>query len=94
MLANALRAEGYNFTVFTPSGTVRLSSAKTGDDYIEFALDTSQPEAAAMLRTNRSRGRRIVQHERPVKERTPVAELTEDDVLGALLEEIGPFVER
>src|SRR5437764_551460 len=43
MVANALRAEGYNFTVFTPAGGVRLSSAKSGDDYLEFALDSAQP---------------------------------------------------
>jgi hypothetical protein len=35
-----------------------------------------------------------LQHERPVKGRTPVDRLTEEDVLQALLEELGPFVER
>jgi hypothetical protein len=94
MLANALRAEGYNFTVFTPSGSVRLSSAKSGDDFLEFALDTAPSEPAVMLRVNRSRGRRVVQHERAVREHTPVDKLTEEDVLNALLQEIAPFVER
>ena len=94
MFANALRAEGYNFTVFTPSGGLRLSSAKSGDDFLEFGLDSSQPEPMVVLRVNRARGRRVVQHERPVRERTPVDKLTEEDVLQALLEEIGPFVER
>ncbi len=94
MLANALRAEGYSFTVFTPAGTVRLSSAKSGDDYLEFSLDTAQPEPVVLLRVNRARGRRVVQHERPVREHTPIDKLSEDDVLKALLEEIGPFVER
>ena len=94
MLANALRAEGYNFTVFTPSGGLRLSSAKSGDDFLEFSLDTTPAEPVVVIRANRSRGRRIVQHERPVRERTPVERLTEDDVLQALLEELEPFVER
>jgi hypothetical protein len=94
MLASALKAEGYNFLVFTPSGTVRLSSAKSGDDYVEFSLDTSQREPVVLLRVNRARGRRVVQHERAVKEHTAVEKLTEEDVLAALLEEIGPFVER
>ena len=94
MLANALRAEGYTFTVFTPSGGLRLSSAKSGDDFLEFSLDTAAADPTVMIRVNRSRGRRVVQHERPVKEGTPVEKLTEDDVLHALLEEIGPFVER
>jgi hypothetical protein len=94
MLANALRAEGYNFTVFTPNGGVRLSSARSADDFVEFSLDSSQSDPVVVLRVNRARGRRVVQHERPVKERTPAENLTEEDVLQALLEEIGPFVER
>ncbi len=93
MLANALRAEGYNFTVFTPSGGVRLSSAKSGDDFVEFALDAAQPEPVVVLRVNRSRGRRVVQHERPIRGK-PIDQLSEEDVLQALLEELGPFVER
>lgn len=93
MLANALRAEGYNFTVFTPNGGVRLSSAKSGDDFVEFSLDSSQPEPVVVLRVNRARGRRVVQHERPIRGK-PVDQLTEEDVLQALLEELGPFVER
>ena len=94
MVANALRAEGYNFTVFTPAGGVRLSSAKSGDDYLEFALDSAQSEPAVVLRVNRSRGRRVMQHERPLREHGPIDTLTEEDVLQALLQEIGPFVER
>jgi hypothetical protein len=94
MLANALRAEGYNFSVFTPNGGLRLASATSGDNFIEFALDTSQPEPVVMLRVNQARGRRVLQHERPLKGRTPVGQLTEEDVLQALLEELAPFVER
>ena len=67
MLANALRAEGHTFTVFTPNGGLRLALAKSADDFIEFALDTSQEEPFAALRVNRTRGRRVVQHERPSK---------------------------
>ena len=89
MLANALRAEGYSFTVFTPSGGLRLATAKTGEDFIEFGLDT-QAEPFVVLRVNRARGRRVVQHERPLRGQTLVEHLTEEDVLQALLEEIGP----
>ena len=94
MLANALRAEGYNFTVFTPNGGLRMALAKSGDDFIEFALDTSQAEPSVVLRVNQSRGRRVLQHERPIKGRTPIDRLTDEDVLQALLEELAPFVER
>lgn len=92
-LANALRAEGHNFTVFTPNGGLRMALTKSADDFIEFALDT-QEEPFAALRVNRTRGRRVVQHERAVKGRTAVERLSEEDVLQALLEEIAPFVER
>ena len=94
MLVNTLKAEGYDFTIFSPNGGLRMALAKSGDDFIEFALDTSQDEPFAALRVNRTRGRRTVQHERPVKGRTPVDALTEEDVLQALLEELAPFVER
>jgi hypothetical protein len=94
MLASALRAEGYPFTVFTPSGGLRLASAKAGEDFVEFALDTSQPDPTVVLRVNRARGRRILQHERPVREHTPADRLTEDDVLHALLDELAPFLEK
>ena len=93
-LANALRAEGHNFTVFTPNGGLRMSLAKSADDFIEFALDTSQDEPFAALRVNRTRGRRVVQHERPIKGHSAVDRLTEEDVLQALLDEVTPFVER
>src|SRR5689334_968486 len=86
-LANALRAEGHNFTVFTPNGGLRMALAKSADDFIEFALDTSHDEPFVALRVNRSRGRRVVQHERPVKGRTAVDRLSEEDVLQALLDE-------
>jgi hypothetical protein len=35
-----------------------------------------------------------MQHERPLREHAPIDTLTEEDVLQALLQEIGPFVEK
>src|SRR5262245_3844177 len=40
-VAGALKASGYNFTVFTPGGSVRLMSDKAAEDYIELSLDTT-----------------------------------------------------
>ncbi len=94
MLVNTLRAEGYSFTVFTPNGGLRMAPSRSADDFIEFALETSQGDPFVALRVNRTRGRRVIQHERPVKDRTPVDALSEEDVLQALLDELGPFVER
>jgi predicted membrane GTPase involved in stress response len=94
MLANALRAEGYPFTVFTPRGGLRLASGRSGEDFIEFVLDTTVAHPAVLLRVNRGRGRRVVQHERPIRGEERIDQLTEEDVITALLEEIAPFVER
>ena len=38
-VANALKVEGYAFTVFTPGNGLRLASDRGRDDYLEFALD-------------------------------------------------------
>src|SRR4051812_5403678 len=45
-VANVLRAEGYAFTVFTPSGSVRLMSDRAAEDFIELTLDTAGEEPA------------------------------------------------
>jgi hypothetical protein len=92
-VANVLRAHGYTFKVFTPSGSVRLMSDRAAEDYIELALDAAGDEARVMGHTSRSRGGRVMESERPVAARTP-AELTEDDVLRFVLTELEPFVER
>ena len=92
-VANALKAEGYSFTVFTPGGSVRLMSDKTTEDYIELSLDTSGALPLVVGRSSRARGRRVVESERPVGE-GPVREISEDHVLRFLMEELEPFVER
>lgn len=94
MLANALRAEGFPFTVFSPRGGLRLASGRSAEDFVEFVLDTEAEHPTVLLRVNRGRGRRIEQHERPIRGQERIQELTEEDVLKALLEEIAPFVER
>ena len=92
-VANILKASGYSFTVFTPSGAVRLMSDKSSEDYIELSLDTSGDEPLVLGRSSHGRGRRVIESERAIAERT-VAHLTEEDVLQYLLKELEPFVER
>ena len=92
--ASALVAEGHRFKVFTPADAVRLASESGGEDFIELTLDTSADPPLVLGRTSRGRGRRLLTSERPIKDRTEVAELTEEDVLDFLVSEIGPFVER
>lgn len=93
-LASALVAEGFRFKVFTPAGSVRLASESGGEDFIELALDTTGETPQVMGRSSRGRGRRLVTSERPVKEGSDVASLTEDEVMTYLIEEIGPFVTK
>jgi hypothetical protein len=92
--ANVLSAEGHHFSVSTPAGSVRLSSATRSEDYIEILLDTMEDPPEVIGRSSRGRGRRMITSERPVRERTAVAELNEEDVLAFLLTEIIPFVAR
>ena len=93
-MASALSGEGHHFNVATPSGSVRLTSANSPEDYIEVALDTTEDPPEVVGRTSRGRGRRMITSERPVRDRTAVAELNEEDVLAFLLAEITPFVSR
>jgi NADPH:quinone reductase-like Zn-dependent oxidoreductase len=92
-VANVLRAEGYQFTVFTPGGSVRLTSDRAAEDYVEIALDTAGDQPRVIGHSSRARGRRVIESERPIAERTP-AELTEEDVIAFVLKELEPFVER
>jgi hypothetical protein len=92
-VANVLKASGYSFTVFTPSGGVRLMSDRGAEDYIELSLDASGDEPLVLGRSSHARGRRVVENERAIAERT-VAHLTEDDLLEYLLKELEPFVEK
>jgi len=90
-VANVLKSEGYPFGVFTPSGSVRLMSDRTAEDFVELTLDTTGDAPNVVGRTSHSRGRRVTDNERIVGR--PDA-LTEADVLEYLLKELEAFVER
>ncbi|SRR5713226_8063209 len=92
-IASVLRAEGHLFNVFTPGGSVRLMSDRGTEDYIELMLDTSASEPTVVGHTSRSRGSRVIEAERPLSSGA-IHDLTEEDVLGFLLNELEPFVER
>lgn len=94
MIGTVLTAEGFPFQVFTPAGAVRLASGRSGDDFIELALDTSGERPMVVGRVSRGRGRHKLTLERPLREDVPVGALTEEDVLQFVLDELGPFVER
>ena len=90
--AAVLKAEGYQFQVFTPAGGLRLASERSPEDFVELRLDVSGQSPVVLGYVNRGRGSRIVSSERPIG--VGVAELTEHDVLEFLIQEIQPFVER
>jgi hypothetical protein len=87
-LATVLRAEGIPFDVQTPSGGVRLVSDRNRDDAIELQLDDSVDPPQAMLVTTRGRGSRSLRTEKPVKERTAIDRIGEDDLMERLIEEV------
>jgi hypothetical protein len=93
-VANVLRAEGYLFNIFTPGGSVRLMSDRSAEDYLELFLDTTEDPPRVTGRASHSRGRRVLESERPIGSSGALRELTEDDVLGFVMKELVPFVER
>lgn len=94
LVANALKAEGYAFTVFTPGGGLRLASDRGRDDYIEFALDTGSDDPQVIGRISQTRGSRTLTDERAVKPGATPATLSEEDVLAFLLDALEPWLER
>ena len=90
-VANALKADGYTFTVFTPSGSVRLMSDRAAEDFIEVTLDTSDDPPRVMGQTSRNRGRRVIDSERAIG--APDT-MTEEELVEFLLKELEAFVER
>jgi hypothetical protein len=94
MLANVLKAEGYLFTVSTPSGGLRLASDRGRDDYVEFALEGSSDAPTVVGRVRQTRGSRTVEDERPIKPGASLQELTDSDVLAFLVTALEPWLER
>jgi hypothetical protein len=93
-MASALTGEGHPFKVMTPSGSVRLSPERAPDEFIELTLDPSFDPPEVVMHVVRGRGRRTMETEEPLRERTPVSDLTEEHVLEFLLRQVVPFVQR
>lgn len=93
-VASALKAEGHPFTVFTPSGSVRLASDRGRADFIELALETGGDEPQVVGRISHTRGSRTMEEERPVKPGAAPGTLTEEDVLTFLLDALEPWLQR
>jgi hypothetical protein len=93
-VSNALKVEGYAFTVFTPSQGLRLASDHGRDDFIELALDTGGEKPQVLGRISRVRGSRTLSDERPVKPGAGPADIDEQELLSFFLEALEPWLER
>jgi hypothetical protein len=91
-MATALRSEGLPFEVMTPSGGIRLVPDRNRDDGITLELDTTADPPMPLVSITRTRGSRVIQRERTVRELTPAEELTDEDVVAMLLEELTPWL--
>lgn len=92
-VASVLKILGHSFTVATPAGGVRLASDSNPNEYVEILLDSTGMEPVAMGRTSRTRGRNIVETEKPVAQGA-IRDISEEQILEFLLESLKPFVER
>jgi hypothetical protein len=92
--AVALNAEGHQFKVSTPASSIRLAAERSPEEFIELSLDDSSDPPAVIGRTTRGRGRRMVSSERALKDGAAIADLTDEDVLTFLVEEITRVIER
>ena len=92
MFANVLKSEGLNFEVMTPAGGVRLQSERNREDAIEMELDTTADPPQPLVTITRARGSRVIQDDRTIKGSNPLVQLTEDDVIEMLLEELRPWL--
>jgi hypothetical protein len=93
-VANALKAEGYSFTVFTPGNGLRLASDRTRDDFIELELDTTGDKPQVLARVSQQRGSRTIDEEVPVKRGADPGEISEQDFLDFVLGALEPWLER
>lgn len=93
-VVNALVGEGHRFKVTTPGMAVNMATERSATEFIELSLDSDREVPAVMLRSSRGRGRRAVSAERVLGEGAGIAELRDEDIVVALLDELLPFIER
>ncbi len=93
-IVNALRAEGYSFTVSTPNRGLRVSLDPGRDDYIDLALSTETDPPSVVGRIRRTRGSRTIDEERQIKAGAAPDTISEDDLLEFFARALEPWLER
>jgi len=93
-VVNALRAEGYAFTLSTPGRGLQLSLDQGRDDFVELELRTDVEQPHIVGRIRRTRGSRTLDEERPVKAGAAPQDVSEEDLLEFLARALEPWLER
>ena len=93
-IVNALRAEGYSFTLSTPERGLRVSLDQGRNDFIELDLRTDVDQPHIIGRVRRTRGSRTLDEERPVKAGAAPQDVSEEDVLEFFARALEPWLER
>lgn len=93
-LASALTAEGHRFKIETPSGVIRLVREHNSGERLELALDTEREMPAVVLRSTRGRGSRTIAVEEVVAEGPEIADITDSNLVDAVVQQLIPFIER
>src|SRR5215510_8669998 len=88
MFAGILKSEGVAFEVMTPADGVRLQSERNRDDAIQLEFDAAADPPQPLITVTRTRGSRVVQSDRLLGK--PLVQLTEDDVVEMLIDELRP----
>jgi hypothetical protein len=90
-----LRAERLPFQAQTPADSARIASDTSADDFIEFVLDTSVRPPRVLGRSSLAVSRHnVVVEEVPIAPGTPIAELTDSDLLPFLIPAVGRLAAR
>jgi hypothetical protein len=93
-LVQALRSEGYLFSLETPADAIRITSDRSAGDYIEITVDANRRPVALVARTAYTRGRRSFEQEHLVREGADFDAVTDEQLLELMLTLLEPFVER
>ena len=93
-IGNVLRAENHPFTVSTPGSSVRLVSDRAATDFIDLALDSAGRRPQVLIHASHSRGRRVTESEAALVPDKAIRELTEDDVLDAVMKDLAALMNR
>jgi hypothetical protein len=91
---SALAGEGLRFKVETPAASARLVREGSAEELVELSLDTERDVPAILLRSTRGRGRRMISSEKILAEGPEIAELSEETLVNAVLDELVPLLER